>query len=144
MPPKIGDGPLTANELAKLCYLAKNASGACVAGAPKGEFRRLGRRVLQRLADDLKLPKGSYEICFNPGGVAVTGESILHHERIYVHLGWDMSGNGFFYRRVKDRNDYIGYANRQWKYSDLARWADFVRAVHIEMGGHEAFPLQEA
>lgn len=77
----------------------------------KDEWLRKGRAVARRLAKDLALPKGTYEVRANPGGIAVSGEIILHHERIYVVLSGFAGDDAGYMRTCSGREDYLGGPN---------------------------------
>src|SRR3546814_1178053 len=72
-------------------------------------FHSDGRKALKRLGDALCLADGSYDLRSNKGGIAVSGEIILHGEDIYVQLGLGIgSGREVMFRRVAGRRDYCG------------------------------------
>ncbi len=81
-------------------------------------FHRTGKALLQRLAKELGLPKGSYEVRSNYGGMAVSGEVTLHTGPIqqsglglYVQIA-DYSGAGtLLFRVCAGPTDYIGGRN---------------------------------
>lgn len=80
----------------------------------KARFHSSGRAFLRQLAKDLKLAKGSFDIRSNQGGVAVSGEVTLHHERLYVQISdCSVGGPGLsvLYRRCDGRRDYTGGSN---------------------------------
>ncbi len=97
--------------------------------ARKREFKNAARDYLKHLALDLGLPAGSYDIRWNAGGPAVSGDATLHHERLYVHVSATF-GHGpidnarpwFYARSCKGRRDYTGGDNR---------WCDAVSALSI-------------
>lgn len=127
--------PLSGEEIAELALLAKTPPlGDLVPGmGRKYRFKQLGGKVLRRLAKDLGLPQGSYEVRYNAGGSAVTGESTLRANGIYVHLGWDF-GSGLYYRRASLDDPYGARSqNHHWRYEDFVRWDDFVTVVHRVM-----------
>ena len=68
------------------------------------------------LAKDLGLPKGTYTIRSNPGGIAVLGDVYLHHDRFYVNFSGYMCenpcGGTGYYRTCNGRKDYTGGYNR--------------------------------
>lgn len=68
----------------------------------KTRWLREGKALLRRLAADLGLSPGTFDVRDNPAGPAVSGEVILHGERIYVHLG----GTIGYARACKGRKDY--------------------------------------
>jgi hypothetical protein len=81
--------------------------------AQKRNFHLSGRKHLKALATALGFEPGSYDVRSNQGGVAVSGEVTLHHERIYVQIcqpatGWD---TGILIRTCQGRNDYTGGPN---------------------------------
>ena len=47
----------------------------------KQRFHTAARARLRRLATTLGFPSGSFDLRSNPGGIAVSGEITLHHER---------------------------------------------------------------
>lgn len=48
----------------------------------KRQFASKGKKVLKALAEFMGLVKGTYDIRWNPGGIAVSGDIILHGESI--------------------------------------------------------------
>jgi hypothetical protein len=109
-------------ELARMSYLASRCG---YNEELKGEYRWLGRRVLKALATALGLAPGQYDIRWNPGGIAVSGDHRLHSDKLYVAMD-DNCGFGFFYfRSCKGRKDYSGGPNQS------VRWVDF-RAMGID------------
>jgi hypothetical protein len=91
---------------------AKAASGNETA---KRKFKRAAANFLMSIADQLQLKPGSYDITFNAGGPAVSGEATLHHEAFYLQVG----DFGAFWRTVKNRKDYTGGPN-QWIISSMS------------------------
>ncbi len=79
----------------------------------KREFHRHARRQLQLLADALGLPPGSYDIRSNLGGIAVSGEIILHADHLYVQVSQSAMGHdsGVLFRTCEGRKDYVGGRN---------------------------------
>lgn len=82
--------------------------------ARKRRFHRLARQCLKRLADKLGWPPDSYGLRSNPGGIAVSGEITLHHERVYVQVSQSLLGQrcGILIRSCRGRRDYSGGLNR--------------------------------
>jgi hypothetical protein len=80
---------------------------------PKRDFHLAARRQLRRLAEALGLPPGTYAIRNNAGGMAVSGEIILHAERIYVHVSQPATGHdtGVMFRTCAGRKDTYGGPN---------------------------------
>jgi len=81
--------------------------------AQKRRFHATARSRLKRLAAELRLPAGSFDIRSNKGGIAVSGEVTLHHEGAYVQVGQFglSSGHGILIRRCKGRRDFTGGPN---------------------------------
>lgn len=80
----------------------------------KSAFHRTARAWLKRLADELGLKSGSYDIRSNKGGIAVSGEVTLHAEAIYVQASQSAFGSsvtGLMIRRCNGRRDYTGGPN---------------------------------
>ena len=83
--------------------------------AAKARFRDLAMRVQRDLAQRLGLAAGSYDLRWNEGGVAVSGEATLHGDHLYVQISQScMSGGraGVLWRACKGRKDYCGGRNR--------------------------------
>jgi hypothetical protein len=87
--------------------------------ANKRKFHSMGRARLRKLAAALGLESGTYAIRSCQGGIAVSGEVILHGEHIYVQISqpfrnWSArfgSDTGILYRRCNGRKDYTGATN---------------------------------
>jgi len=79
----------------------------------KATFHAEGRKAIKRLAAALGLARGSHQVRFCQGGIAVAGEIILHSDQIYVQLSIGLMGRGHdvMFRRVEGRNDYTGGPN---------------------------------
>jgi hypothetical protein len=113
------------DEVEKLGRVAYLASRSGYNEDNKGEYRALGRHILKAIADALGLVRGQYDIRWNPGGIAVSGDHTLHTDKLYLALH-DNCGFGFFYyRSCKGRKDYAGGPNQN------VRWAD-LRAMGID------------
>ena len=78
----------------------------------KAKFHRDYARVLRRVAAELGLSKGSYDVRSNKGGPAVLGEVTLHSEGLYVQVGCSYGEPTVLYRSCKGRRDYTGGQNR--------------------------------
>ena len=79
----------------------------------KRRFHTTARSRLKKLATELGLAPGSFEIRSNKAGVAVSGEVTLHHDRAYIQVGQFglSSGHGILIRTCKGRKDYTGGPN---------------------------------
>jgi len=103
-------------------------------GAQKKLFHQKGRAALRSLAKELRLPPNSFDIRRCLGGVAVSGEIILHGERIYIQISQPATGadSGVLIRSCNGRRDYEGGRNHFAPLSLLdepAALAGYVRAV---------------
>jgi hypothetical protein len=76
-------------------------------------FHASARARLRKLALELRLPIGGFDLRSNQGGVAVSGEAILHHEKFYVHVSQPAirANTGILIRICRGRRDYTGGAN---------------------------------
>lgn len=103
------------------------ASNAPYSSNCKDAWKRAGRRVLRQLAKDLSLSGGTYKVRVHEGGPAVSGDCILHSDKLYVCLTHSLSGcdDAGYARRVKSRADYQGERNISIpkKYEGLLRIA---------------------
>jgi hypothetical protein len=125
---------LTNREITKLVAL----DGRCdYHDTNKQEYKRLGLKLLRALASELGLEPKTFEVRFNPGGVAVSGDAILHSDCLYVTINMDRMGLGILVRTCKGRRDYTGGPNRWFslerlKTSGLSGLAAFARQVQSE------------
>ena len=79
----------------------------------KKHFHATARSRLKKLATELGLQAGSYNIRSNKAGIAVSGEITLHHERAFIQVGQFglSSGHGILIRASKGRRDFTGGPN---------------------------------
>jgi hypothetical protein len=79
----------------------------------KRRFHTTARSRLKKLAAELGLKPGSYDLRSNRAGIAVSGEITLHHDRIYIQVGQFglSSGHGILIRTCRGRRDYTGGPN---------------------------------
>ncbi len=79
----------------------------------KRRFHSTARSRLRKLAAELQLAAGSYDVRSNKAGVAVSGEITLHYDRAYIQVGKFglSSGHGILIRTCKDRRDFTGGPN---------------------------------
>ena len=101
----------------------------------KKKFKSESMKYLRTLAKILDLPKSSYEIRFNAGGIAVSGDAILHHDNFYINIshGFCVESFGFF-RKVKGQLDYVGGYNNpiSEKYiNDVNVFADKIKLMFL-------------
>ncbi len=127
------------NSIDSLAALSSPISAYTDTGrASKAKMHSAGRAFLRRLAADLGLAKGSFDIRSNQGGIAVSGEVTLHGERIYVQLSesyFAPYGVSILYRGCCGRKDYSGGRNNNIRMKDAAaNYPAFVAACkRIEM-----------
>lgn len=101
----------------------------CYNEEAKQAGRRKGRRLLKKVADLLGLQKGEYDLRWNPGGVAVWGETTLHTDKVYVQYQ-EHCDLGLLIRTCKGRKDYTGGVNRWLPFSaDAATIALFCQRI---------------
>jgi hypothetical protein len=105
--------------------IAQYSEEGCVL---KHNFHRAAKLLLQKIARKMELPKGSYEIRTNLGGIAVCGETTLHGENIYIQFGQSHNQDYFMFRHCKGRKDYTGGANN-WMKWDMLKNLDAACAV---------------
>ena len=79
----------------------------------KRAFHTAARARLRRLAAELGLAPGSYDLRSNRGGMAVSGEVTLHHEAVYVQVCQPATGHdtGVLIRTCRGRRDFTGGPN---------------------------------
>ena len=97
-------------------------------------FTRQRVHRLKKLAAELGLAPGSFEIRSNKAGIAVSGEVTLHHDRAYIQVGQFglSSGHGILIRTCKGRKDYTGGPNHfvaLTMLDDIPALAAAVRAI---------------
>ena len=105
----------------KLALFAKLANSSQYNMDLKKEFKSLGKAILTELANELNLADGTYEIRFNPGGIAISGDNILHADTFYVNMSDNCGAGWFYYRSCKGKQDYSGGNNH------CVEWRDFIK-----------------
>jgi hypothetical protein len=83
--------------------------------ANKSKFWALSTKLLRTLAHELAI---TTDIRYNPGGIAVGGEAVLHSEDIYVMISAD-TDVGILYRTCRGTSDFAGGANHWFSFTDL-------------------------
>lgn len=102
----------------------------------KRRFHATARSRLKKLATELRLSPGSFEVRSNRAGVAVSGEITLHHENFYLQVcqfGLS-SGHGILIRTCKGRRDYAGGPNHFVALQLLDHIPALAAAVHATTG----------
>ena len=81
------------------------------------EFPRLCNAIFRKLAKDLSLEKGTYDIR-NGGKHTWICEMVFHHEHFYLVLSpSNITGCAGFDRSCNGRKDYVGGCNQWFEYS---------------------------
>ncbi len=95
----------------------------------KRQFKLDALYFLRHIADLMQFQKDEYEfqIRWNEGGIAVSGEATLHSNDIYIQFS--QSANGFMWRTCKGQKDYCGGFNRWAQWEKLLELETFVAAV---------------
>ena len=94
---------ITKTELERFVFLT---SHACYDIDCKIEYKLLGRKILRSLAKMLELKKDEFEIQWNPGGIACSGDHILHTKKFYLALHDNLGMGWFYYRKCHGLKDY--------------------------------------
>ena len=79
----------------------------------KRRFHAAARARLRKLAKALGFAPASYDLRNNQGGIAVSGEITLHHDRVYLQVCQPATGHdsGILIRICQGRRDYTGGRN---------------------------------
>ena len=106
----------------------------------KKTFRRLSLQLLRSIVKHLDLPAKTVTVRFHSGGIACSGDAILHHVDVYLYINGDSCIGGqlrILGRTCKDQNDHTGGRN-QWfllesgTERDLARLMEWVAGLRKE------------
>ena len=89
---------------------------ACYNDYNKQEYRKLGRRILKWIVDQLGLQTGEFDIHWNPGGVACSGDHRLNTDKFHLCCDDNLGRGWFYWRTTKGRKDYTGGQNQ------IVRW----------------------
>ena len=106
----------------------------------KRRFHTTARARLRKLAAALAFAPHSFDLRSNEGGIAVSGEITMHHDRVYVQVSQSAMGfdSGILIRTVEGRRDNTGGRNHFAPLSlldDIPALAGRVRAVIAADGG---------
>lgn len=100
----------------------------------KAEFKRLSRKLLREVAKQLDLTKETYDIRWNEGGIAVSGDATLHHDKFYVMFNLDLC-DWVLVRTCNGRKDYTGGPNMSYPFERLADGVEpFVKWLRNAIG----------
>jgi hypothetical protein len=67
------------------------------------------------------LQKSEYDVWWNPGGIACSGDHTLHTDKVYLALHDNINFGWFYFRTCKGRKDYSGGTNQIVHWSELKR-----------------------
>jgi hypothetical protein len=106
-------------------------------GEQKKAFHRQARIALRALAKELRFSPNSFDLRSCVGGIAVSGEIILHGEAIYIQICQPATGtdSGILIRTCEGRRDYHGGRNHLAPLSLLDRPPELARYVRAVMSG---------
>lgn len=107
---------ITQHEIDFFIYLTSNAA---YDRDLKDRYRKLGRKILRFIVQELGLQKGEYEIRWNPGGIACSGNHTLHTDKFYLALHDNLGFGSFYWRICQGRRDYTGGHNRNIQWTEL-------------------------
>lgn len=75
-------------------------------------FHRATKQRLKALADHCGWSKATYDVRSIMGGIAVSGEVILHHDQVYICVSQELGRDcGILFRSCNGRQDYSGGTN---------------------------------
>lgn len=102
----------------------------------KKRFSRIGKKAMRELAEILELDP--YDIDFNKGGIAVSGDlrlmGMINGEiGIYISMNKNfpyMTWGGVLIRSIKHMKDYTGGSNNYIKFEDIDNTDEFLRFKH--------------
>jgi hypothetical protein len=102
----------------------------------KRTFRAMALARLRALAAALELAPGTYDVRWNPGGIAVSGEATLHGEHVYVQVSqpFGSADTGVLYRRCNGRRDYTGGRNGFAPLSSLNHIETLAAVIETTLG----------
>jgi hypothetical protein len=106
--------------------------------AAKNEFKLAARQALKKLAVTAGLSAGSYDLRWNAGGIACSGEATLHTNNFYVQVFESGMGFNVLYRTCRGRQDYTGGPNHWAHAVELEDTALFVRFLYRILGSDSA------
>lgn len=111
--------------------------------AQKTLFDSTARNRLRRLAAELGLPNGSFDLRSNKAGIAVSGEVTLHHDHVYIQVGQSCLGVGMgvLIRTCRGRRDFTGGMNTFAALAmldDVPALAERVRRIVPQLGRRAA------
>lgn len=106
-------------------------------GKRKQEYKNLGQRILRYIAQEMDLKEGEYEIRWNPGGVAVSGDHTLHTSKVYLAFHDNLCSGWFYYRSCNGLRDYSGGSNQIVHWNKLRNIQQLIDALKIMQNGYK-------
>ncbi len=109
--------------------------------ANKTAYLKEGMRVLRQLAKELNLPRDSYSVRKNEGGIAVPGDVTLHADTFYLTTAAWGSDLKMLLRTCTGQKDYTGGPNNYVSPDLLYEPAAFARQLsrmRIDLPGAQA------
>lgn len=95
----------------------------------KDAFFQEARKLARRIAADLGMTAGTFEVRMNRAGIGSSGEVVLHADHLYVQLDAEIDlgrGRTFMFRGCRSMRDFTGLTNRWALWRDLAHRYDAV------------------
>lgn len=94
----------------------------------KATLHKEGKRFLSDVAKELELDKSEFEIRSNLAGIAVSGEVMLHTDRLYIQIAESGMSQGIqiLYRTCNGQNRFIRAVRF---YEEQALLADWLRTI---------------
>ena len=111
--------PITQRELVEFVNLTSSARYDYF---NKQRYKNLGRKILKELVSLIGLEKGEYDIRWNPGGEACSGDHTLHTNKFYLALHDNLSTGWFYWRTCQGRKDYTGGPNQLYNWTTLTAY----------------------
>jgi len=108
--------------------------GSYFRSSAKYQFASSCKKQLRLLAKELGLSKGDYDLRFNAGGTAVSGEATLHTDKFYVQINANGLTKGVMFRRCNGRKDYSGGHNHFTDYTSLDTPSVFATMIRDILG----------
>ena len=135
--------PITTTELNEFkrltstCGYDHSGDGESGPGLKKQRYKNLGRKILRYIAQEMGLKEGEYEIRWNPGGIAVSGDHTLHTTKVYLHLSDNLGSGWFYYRSCNGLRDYSGGQNQIVHWDKLRSVQQLIDALKIIHNGYK-------
>ena len=117
----------------KLKIAVDMARGCWYNAEAKEAYKRFSLNLLRSIARNLKLPRGSYRVSFNPGGIAVAGDPILHHDSFYLTF----CSSGVMYRKCDGLKDYGGKWGHEWRNQWAVGYGNAMTQAELEVALRE-------